>query len=77
MSRISSALLCQTKGRGFSFHVGPVAIGQVGDDLARGHVQCGIEVGRAVSDVVVSLPDGTGSHNLSPESSEFPVVARK
>jgi hypothetical protein len=37
---------------------GPVAFGHVGDDLARGDVESGVEIGGATSHVVVGAPFG-------------------
>ena len=37
---------------------GAVALGHVGDDLARGDVECGVEIGGAASHVVVGAPFG-------------------
>ena len=33
-----------------------MAFGHVSDDLARGHIESGIEIGRAVADVVMGAP---------------------
>ena len=38
---------------------GPVAVGHVGDDLPRGHVECGVEIGGATADVVVGRRSGS------------------
>ena len=38
--------------------LGPVALGHVGDDLTRSHVEGGVEVGGAVAHVVMGAPLG-------------------
>jgi len=36
--------------------LGPMPRGEIGDDVAGGDVQSGVEAGRAVPDIVVRLP---------------------